>query len=94
MVGYYFLRAGTRKSFLCLSIIMMGLVALTGSSCNPKQSSHDAPPQTGTTTQESQSAQGALDFGPVIDSICRGDFEQARQINASGKLVAFLGMEN
>ncbi|MCD6175303.1 MAG: S41 family peptidase [Planctomycetes bacterium] len=80
MAGYYFLRAGMRKSFLCLSIIMLGLVALTGSSCNPKQNSPDAPPQASTTTQEPQLAQDALDLQPVIDSICRGDFQQARQM--------------
>ena len=79
MADYYFLKAGMRKSFLCLSIIVLGLIILTGSSCNPKQDGHDAPPAAAT-TQEPQLDQDAPDLQPVIDSICRGDFEQAKQI--------------
>ncbi len=80
MAGQQFLKAGMRKSLLCLSIIVLGLIALTGSSCNPEQSGHDAPPPAAATTQEPQSVQDALDLQPVINSICRGDFEQARQM--------------
>jgi C-terminal peptidase prc len=80
MAGYYFLRAGMRKSFFCRSFIVLGLIVLTGSSCDPKQSRQDAPPKAGTTSQEPQLARDVQSLQPVVDSICRGDFEQARQV--------------
>ena len=46
MAGQQFMGVDMRKSFLWISIIVLGLIALTGSSCNPKQSSQDAPPAT------------------------------------------------
>ena len=79
MVGQQFLKVGMRKSFLCVSIIVLGLIVLAGSSCNPKQSSHDASPTDDTATQEFQLTQDTPDIQPVVDSICRGDFEQARE---------------
>ena len=79
MAGYYFLRAGMRKSFFCRSFIVLGLIVLTGSSCDPKQSRQDAPPKAGTASQEPQLARDVQNLQPVVDSICRGDFEQARQ---------------
>ncbi|MHC5101000.1 MAG: S41 family peptidase [Planctomycetota bacterium] len=69
-----------RKSFFCRSFIVLGLIVLTGSSCDPKQSRQDAPPKAGTTSQEPQLAQDIQNLQPVVDSICRGDFEQARQV--------------
>ena len=79
MAGQKFLRVGMRKSFICVSIIVLGLIVLAGSSCNPKQDNHDASPGAGAATQISQLAQDAPDLQPVVDSVCRGDFEQARQ---------------
>jgi C-terminal peptidase prc len=79
MAGTNFLRAGMRKSFFCRSFIVLGLIVLTGSSCDPKQSRQDAPPKAGTTSQEPQLARDVQSLQPVVDSICRGDFEQARQ---------------
>lgn len=79
MADQQLLKVSMRRSFLCVSVIALGLIILTGSSCNPKQSGHSAPPTADTTIQEAQLPQNALDFQPVIDSICRGDFEQARQ---------------
>ena len=80
MAGTNFLRAGMRKSFFCRSFIVLGLIVLTGSSCDPKQSRQDAPPKAGTTSQEPQLARDVQSLQPVVDSICRGDFEQARQV--------------
>ncbi len=79
MVDRQSLKVGMRKSFLCVGIITLGLIVLMGSSCDPKQSGYDVP-QAATTTPKPQSVQDALDLQPVIDSICRGDFEQARKI--------------
>ena len=79
MAGYYFLRAGMRKSFFCRSFIVLGLIVLTGRSCDPKQSRQDTPPKAGTARQEPQLARDVQSLQPVVDSICRGDFEQARQ---------------
>ena len=79
MAGIYFMRANTRKSFLYLSIITLGMILLTGSSCNPKQGANDVP-AVGTTAQETQPGQSHQDLQPVLDSICRGDFEQASQL--------------
>ena len=80
MAGQQFMGVDMRKSFLWISIIMLGLIALTGSSCNPKQSSQDAPPATVTITQEASLLEDGSDLQPVADSICQGDFEQAREI--------------
>ena len=80
MAGTNFLRAGMRKSFFFRSFIVLGLIVLTGSSCDPKQSRQDAPPKAGTTSQEPQLARDVQSLQPVVDSICRGDFEQARQV--------------
>lgn len=79
MAGQQFLGADMRKTFLCVGVLVLGLIALTGSSCDPKQSSHEVPPVV-TTSQESQLTEEVLDLQPVVDSVCRGDFEQARQI--------------
>ena len=80
MAGQQFMGLDMRKSFLGVSIIVLGLIALTGSSCNPKQSSQDSPPATVTIAQEALSLEDGSDLQPVADSICQGDFEQAREI--------------
>ncbi|MFZ9033812.1 MAG: S41 family peptidase, partial [Anaerohalosphaeraceae bacterium] len=45
-----------------------------------KQSSQDPPPATVTIAQEALSLEDGPDLQPVADSICQGDFEQAREI--------------
>ncbi|MHC5123835.1 MAG: S41 family peptidase [Planctomycetota bacterium] len=80
MAGQQFMGLDMRKSFFWISIIVLGLIALTGSSCNPKQSSQDSPPATVTIAQEALSLEDGSDLQPVADSICQGDFEQAREI--------------
>ncbi|MHC5103372.1 MAG: S41 family peptidase [Planctomycetota bacterium] len=80
MAGQQFMGLDMRKSFLGVSIIVLGLIALTGSSCNPKQSSQDPPPATVTIAREALSLEDGPDLQPVADSICQGDFEQAREI--------------
>lgn len=67
-----------RKSFLYLSVTVLGLIALTGSSCNPEQSPVDAP--TTTAKKAPPSVQDGSGIDSVLDNICRGDFEQARDI--------------
>ncbi|OQY07636.1 MAG: hypothetical protein B6I25_01285 [Planctomycetales bacterium 4572_13] len=78
MAIWHFLKACMQKSCLYLGIITLGLIALAGSSCDPEQGVQVVSPPAAT-IQESQSAQDAPHLQPVIDSICRGDFEQARQ---------------
>jgi C-terminal peptidase prc len=80
MAGQQFMGLDMQKLFLWISIIVLGLIALTGSSCNPKQSSQDPPPATVTIAQEALSLEDGPDLQPVADSICQGDFEQAREI--------------
>ena len=80
MAGQQFMGLDMQKLFLWISIIVLGLIALTGSSCNPKQSSQDSPPATVTIAQEALSLEDGSDLQPVADSICQGDFEQAREI--------------
>jgi len=80
MAGQQFMGLDMQKLFLWISIIVLGLIALTGSSCNPKQSSQDPPPATVTIAQEVLSLEDGPDLQPVADSICQGDFEQAREI--------------
>ena len=65
MAGQQFMGLDMRKSFFWLSIIVLGLIALTGSSCNPKQSSPDPPPATVTIAQEALSLEDGSDLNPL-----------------------------
>ena len=68
-----------QKSFLCFSFTVLGLIVLMGNSCDTSQK------DTGAVTvvpskQEMQPPQAGTDLQLVADSICQGDFGQARQI--------------
>ncbi|MHC4950186.1 MAG: S41 family peptidase [Planctomycetota bacterium] len=79
MVSQKLVKLDRRKSLLCLSLIVLGLTALMGSSCDTKQSVPAARPAVAK-KKKLQSPQTATDFHLVGDSICRGDFERAQQI--------------
>ena len=80
MARFYFLKADTRKSFLYFSLVVFGLFVLMGSSCNPKQDAPKVPSNSTTEKPVSLEVQGSQFLDPFVDSICHGDFEQARKL--------------
>jgi C-terminal peptidase prc len=79
MAGYLLEKANMRKSFVCLSVIILGLIALMGSSCDPKQSGYEAPPAA-SIKPKPQLTDEAQELQVVVDSICEGDFDGAREL--------------
>jgi hypothetical protein len=84
MARRYFVKNCKQKSLLFLSVVLLAILAVAGSSCDPKQSAPQAPASVIKKPEHSLSIQES-DLGPVFDNICRGNFELAQQLldNAS-----------
>ena len=76
MLAYFSQKPAKRSSFLCFGFIVMGLIALTGSSCDPKQNGTEPPPAP-LIKQKSPAVSNVQVIQPIVESICHGDFEQA-----------------
>jgi len=75
-----FLSAGNTKSIAMIFIVGLGLVALMGSSCDPKPRSGSASGQSPIEVTEAQNNIDVNGIEPIVDAICQGDFEQAKQM--------------
>jgi len=78
MLSLKLIKFGRKKSALCLGLVVLGLTALMGSSCDTKRSDPTAASDSGKMQSRPLSPETA-NLQIIVDSICRGDFEQARQ---------------
>jgi carboxyl-terminal processing protease len=80
MAGTYFFKAGFRRSMIYVGAIVLGLFALTGGSCNPNSAGRDAPAPVAPAVGPQSPTPDLTVVQPVINSICRGDFDQAAEM--------------
>jgi carboxyl-terminal processing protease len=79
-MSFKLITLGREKSAWCLGLVVLGLVALMGSSCDTKQQSAPGAASGSVKEQSPPSSPEKTDLQLIVDSICRGDFEQARQL--------------
>ncbi|MHC4881818.1 MAG: S41 family peptidase [Planctomycetota bacterium] len=78
MMGLKLIKFGRKKPALCFGLVVLGLTALMGSSCDTKQQS--GPGTVSVKKQSLPSSPETTGIRLIVDSICQGDFEQARQL--------------
>ena len=79
-MSFKLIKFGRGKSAWCLGLVVLGLVALMGSSCNTKQQTDPGAAPDSATTQSLPSSPEKADLQRIVDRIGQGDFEQARQL--------------